>query len=143
MPLDIDNILMHSSINSFKNNGVHRANLAFPASHVNGVAQSVTQTFTLAEDTDFTQLLLYATDYAKYFRYLDSAYHDKWQQVEQSLDFLIFNNPVSSLYYYNVNYKIDGNDVIVVLTIPAFFPTMNFTPGKVVPIAFVEYTLAK
>jgi len=142
MAIDIDNVLLHSSYNAFKNNGVHRASLALPASHVSGVAQSVEQTFTLDETTDFAQLLVYATDYAKYFRYLDSQYHDSWMQVEQSYDYLVFNSPLTSLYYFTLNYKIVGNQVTVVLTIPAFFPTMNFTPGKVVPIAFVEYTLA-
>ena len=139
--LDVENILMHSSINSFKNTSVHRADMAIPSPHTNGVQQTITEVFTLAEDTDFVQLMVYATDYSNYFRFLDGAYHDKWMMVEQSFDYLLRQNPPSSLYYFNVDYKIDGDQVTVTITIPAFFPTTNWTAGMVVPIAFVEYTL--
>lgn len=139
--LDVENILMHSSINSFKNNGVHRYNFPFFTAST-GSPQKIEHTFTLQQDTDFVQLLVFATDYAKYFRYLDSQYHNKWQPVEQSLDYLVFNHPVTSLYYFTVNYKIDGDQVTVVLNVNGF-GSFNFTPGLEVPIAFVEYTLAK
>ena len=96
--LDVDNILLHSSINTFKNNGVYRNKFVMPDSHTNGTQDTLTLTFTLQNNTDFVQLLVYATDYAKYFRYLDSQYHNKWQQVEQSIDYLLLNNPVTQLF---------------------------------------------
>jgi len=141
MSVDPDLIVMSSEFNAFKNNGVHRHEFDFFVSST-GSVQTKSFTFTLADDTDFVQLFVYGTDYAKYFRYLDSQYHDKWQPVEQSLDYLVFNHPVSSLYYYKVNYKIVNNVVTVYLTVNGF-GSFNFTPGMKVPIAFVEYTLAR
>lgn len=136
-----DLVVLSTSHNAFKNNGVFRDAFAFFTSST-GSVQKKTITFTLQEDTDFIQLFVYGTDYAKYFRYLDSQYHNSWMQVEQSFDYLVFNSPVSSLWYYNITYTVVGRVVTVVLTVNGF-GSFNFTPGLTVPIAFVEYTLAR
>lgn len=143
MTPDLDNILLHSSYNAFKNNGVHRADIAMPNSYTANTPVEITETFTLADDTDFAQVLIYGTDYAKYFRYLDSQYHDAWMQIEQPRDFLLLDNPVTQLFYFYAKYRIVGDQITIVITIPKFSSSFNILSTLSVPVAVVEYTLAR
>lgn len=111
-----------------------------PTSHTNGVEDVRSVTFTLDESTDFVQLLVYATDYGEYFRYLDSVYHDSWLPIEQAETFLLL--PGRTLLYFSMDYKVVDNVVTVSLRIPAFFSTQSY-PARSIPVAFVEYTLAR
>lgn len=139
MSVDPDLVAMTSTLNSFKNNGVYRNTIAMPTSHVSGTEDVRSVTFTLAEDTDFIQLLVFATDYGDYFRFLDSNYHDAWLPVESVETFLLL--PGGSILYFTMDYKIVNNVVTVSLRIPAFFSTQSY-PARSIKVAFVEYTLA-
>ena len=143
MALDVEKTLFHSGLNSFKNVNVHRHVFQMPNTHTANVADILTHTFTLSEDADFTQLLVKATDYGKYFRYRDSKYHNTWMMIEQSLDFLLLDTPVTQLFFFKVTYKVDGDQVTVQLKVNPFGTTFNIDPEMEVPIAFVEYTLAR
>lgn len=143
MAANIDQVLFHSSYNSFKNNGVSRTTLSLPDSYPAMTDQVVSYTFTLQNDTDFVQLLVYATDYAKPFlEGFPIAYANKWVQVEQALDYLLKSDS-GLIYYFNVDYKVVGNQVTVSARIPKFSSAFNVSPHVDVPIAFVEYTLAR
>lgn len=150
MKPDEQKIITSPSYNSFKNITIHRGEFTFPSQTDPSSSTPDTQTvqFILQEPASFNQLFVYATDYGEYFRYLDSQYHDQWRAIESTDDFLIFDDPVTSLYYFNIDWQIDGNQVIVKRTLPNFdeFPSGDpvvLTPGLTVPFAFVEYVLAE
>lgn len=143
MGIDLNNTLLHTSFNAFKNNSVQTDTLALPASLTAGATYTDTVTFTLSESAAFIACYVYSTDYDDYFRYLDSAYHDAWRPLYASQDHLVFDDPVTSLFFYDVNVLVDGSTVTAKLYIEnTTAGTITYTPNKTVPIAFVDYTLA-
>lgn len=138
----LQKLVLHTSYNSFKNISVHRDELDLPASlnTVSNYTDSVA--FTLTENASFLMAYMYTSDYAQYFQFLDSKYHDAWRQINNNNDNLIFTS--SGLYYYNIRMSLVGNLVTFTLIAPrstSGTPTVNHPTGKV-PITFVEYRLA-
>lgn len=143
---------VNPGFNTFKNNNIHRGAFTFPVQTNPAAAPArdvQTFTFQLTDQASFIEFYIFATDYNSYFRYLDSVYHNFWVRLEQvTSSFLIMDDPVTSLYFYDIDYKIVGNTVTVrrVLTNFAAFPSGNpviLTAGMTVPFAFVEYALAE
>lgn len=140
--LDLTKLILHTGYNSFKNVAVHRGNLALPVTLNTGAAFSSTLSFTLAENASFTMAYMFSSDYAQYFRYLDSQYHNAWRQINNNEDNLIFTS--SGLYYYRIRMSLVGNVVTFTLYAPrstSGTPVISHPTG-VVPITFVEYRLA-
>ena len=143
MAVDIDKVAFHSGYNAFKNNGVHRASLSLPDYYPAMTEQSVEYTFTMQEDTDFVQLLVFATNYSKPFiEGIYGVYINRWEQVEQSNDYLLRANN-GSIYYFRVEYKVNGKQVTVKASTPKFSQAFTVASHVDVPVAFVEYTLAR
>ena len=129
--------------NTFKNVTIHRGTLSMPLT-TSGPAQTQTIQLTLEDPASFLQLYIYGTDYDDYFRFLDSQYHDRWLPIECTRDFLVFDSPVTQLFYYSINYTVSGNIVTLnrVMYGASFGAPWNVS--QIFPkFAFVEYTLAE
>ena len=140
--LDLTKLILHTSYNSFKNVNVHRGNLILPTTLNTSSTYAYQLSFTLAENASFTMAYMYSSDYASYFRFLDSKYHDAWRQINNNEDNLIFTT--SGLYYYRIRMSLVGNVVTFTLYAPrstSGTPVINHPTG-LVPITFVEYRLA-
>lgn len=140
--LDLTKLILHTGYNSFKNIEVHRNNLTLPPTLNTSSTYSDSITFTLQENASFLMAYMYTSDYAQYFQFLDSAYHDAWRQINNNNDNLIFTS--AGLYYYYVRMTLQGNQVTFTLIAPrstSGTPTVNH-PTSLVPITFVEYRLA-
>jgi len=138
----LQKLVLHTAYNSFKNVSIHRGNLAIPATLNSGAVQTNSISFTLTENALFTMAYMYTSDYSQYFQFLDSAYHDAWRQINNNNDNLIFTS--AGLYYYDVKMSLSGNIVTFTLIAPrstSGTPTVNH-PTYLVPVTFVEYTLA-
>lgn len=131
--------------NTFKNISIHRGELTHPLSLPSSGSETRSLTFTLDEQASFIQLFIYGTSYNDYFRYLDSQYHDRWWLIETTFDFLIFDNPVTQLGFYEINWTVNGNLVTLTWTTHIGFsatPPINMSPIRP-KFAFVEYVLAE
>lgn len=143
---DITKLIMTSDHNAFKNESVQRNNLAIPTSIPASSSVTNSVQFTLSEAANFIQAYIYATDYGDYFNFLDSAYHDGWRAINNSVasgsgDYLIFTS--GGLYDYAVRIRINGN----IVTATAYFRNISGSPITIthptylIPITFIEYTL--
>lgn len=138
----LQKLVLHTSYNSFKNISVHRDELDLPVSLNTSTNYTDSVAFTLSENASFLMAYMYSSDYAQYFQFLDSKYHDAWRQINNNNDNLIFTS--GGLYYYNIRMSLVGNLVTFTLIAPrstSGTPTISH-PTMKVPITFVEYRLA-
>lgn len=136
-------LALHTGYNSFKNLAVHRGNLVLPTTLNTSTTYAYSLSFTLAENASFTMAYMYTSDYAQYFQFLDSGYHDAWRQINNNEDNLIFT-VAHGLYYYRIRMSLNGNIVTFTLYAPrstSGSPVIRHPTG-LVPITFVEYRLA-
>lgn len=134
-------LVLHTSYNSFKNTSFQSDVLTLPSS-LGVSAYNTSVSFTLPETASFLGAYMYTSDYAQYFEYLDSAYHDAWRQINNNNDNLIFTS--GGLYYYRIRMKLDGTTVTFSLYAPAATsgtPTVTH-PTHQVPITLAAYRLA-
>lgn len=134
----LQKLILHSSYNSFKNTSIQRGNLTLPASMAGAVYDSAV-TFTLPETASFLGAYLYATDYAQYFEFLDSQYHNSWKQINNNNDSLLFSS--SGLQFFRVKMILNGNTITIRLHINSGTYTVNH-PTLLIPITVVSYRLA-
>lgn len=142
MAVDLDKLILYTPLNSFKNVDINRGNLPIPNTLSSVVDYTASISFTLAEDASFLQGYMFTSDYAQYFQFLDSSYHDAWRQINANEDNLLFTS--AGLYYYYIRMTLDRNVVTFTIFIPratSGTPTVNH-PTKLVPVTFVEYRLA-
>lgn len=142
MAVDLNKLILHTGYNSFKNVSVYRDELDLPVSLNTSTVYTDSVSFTLSEQASFIQAYMKTSDYAQYFQFLDSEYHDAWRQINANNDNLIFTS--SGLYYYYVRMSISGNVVTFTLQAPrstSGTPVIRHNTMKV-PITFIEYRLA-
>lgn len=139
----LQKLVLHTGYNSFKNVNVYRDELDLPASLNTSSVYNDSVTFNLSENASFLMAYMYTSDYAQYFQFLDSRYHNAWRQINNNNDNLIFTS--GGLYYYYVRMSIaNGNQITFTLFAPrstSGTPTISH-PTMKVPIVFVEYRLA-
>ena len=139
--VDLSKLILHTGYNSFKNVAIYRGNLTLPTTLNTGSKYTNSITFDLTEQASFIQAYMYTSDYAQYFQFLDSAYHDAWRQINANNDNLIFTS--AGLYYYYVTMKVDGFKVTFTLEAPrstSGTPTVSHPTG-LVPVTFTKYRL--
>lgn len=143
MEPDLDKLLLHSSYNTFKNLSVQRDELDLPTSMSAGQYYTDSVTFQLTEDIAFLQAYSFATDYADYFNFLDSGYHDFWRAINNNNDYLVFSS--SGLLFYNIYMFLDTAKKQVTFTL--VLSRVGFGAVTIrhdtykVPITFVDYRL--
>lgn len=134
-------LVLHTSYNSFKNTSFQSGFLTLPAA-LGASPYDTSVSFVLPETASFLGAYMYSTDYAQYFEFSDSAYHDAWRQINNNNDNLIFTS--GGLYNYSIKMVLNGTTITFNLHIQAASsgtPTVTH-PTHTVPITVASYRLA-
>lgn len=146
--MSLANTSLDSDYNAFKNLEISRDELDLPTSVAANTLYTDSITFTIQENAKFIEAYAYLSDYNQYFNRLDSNYFDIWTKLNaqsaNSTAYLLLTD-ASTLEYFDISLRFSGNQITVTLSYNnATGSTITFVhPTFKVPIAFVEYTLAR
>jgi hypothetical protein len=144
MGVDLNKLIMISTNNSFKNNGVNRGTLVIPASVAAGAIYTNTATFNIPTGVDFQAAFGFFTSYsARIFAGpAFTTYQDRWYDVSQVQDvfFVTSAGVVSGQLITNIN----GNTITVTLRISRQGSSaITITHGTyAIPISIIAYSMA-
>lgn len=144
MGVDLTKLIMISTNNSFKNNGVNRGSLVIPASIGAGAIYTNTATFNIPTGVDFQAIFGYFTSYsARIFAGpVFNTYQDRWYDASQVQDIFIISS--AGVLQGQVITTINGNTITVTLRISRMgFGAVTITHGTyAIPISIVAYSMA-